>query len=65
MRPFHAEGGRCLSMKYAQSNHVAQIGNKTITVRNLTPVFVSRDEQKDTKDKIEKGLYDIFKKYMP
>ena len=52
-------------MEYIQSNHVSRIGNKTITVRNLTPVFVSRAEQKDTKDKIEKGLYDIFKKYMP
>lgn len=52
-------------MEYVQSNHVAHIGSKTITVRHLTPVFVSKDEQKDTKDKIEKGLYDIFKKYMP
>lgn len=52
-------------MEYIQSNHVARIGDKTFTVRNLTPVFVSQDEQKDTKDKIEKGLYSIFKKYMP
>ena len=52
-------------MEYIQSNHIAQFGSKTITVHNLTPVFVSQDEQKDTKDKIEKGLYDIFKKYMP
>ncbi len=52
-------------MEYMQSNHVAQIGNKTITIRHLTPMFVSRDEEKDNKDKIEKGLYEIFKKYMP
>lgn len=52
-------------MEYDQSDHVAQLGNKTITVRSLTPVFVSRDEQEDTKDRIEKCLYDIFKKYIP
>ena len=50
-------------MEYVESKHLAQIGNKTFTVRHLTPVFVSKDEQKDNKDKIEKSLYDIFIKY--
>ena len=52
-------------MEYAESVHAARIGNRTITVRSLAPAFAGRDERKDTKDRIEKGLYEIFKKYMP
>lgn len=52
-------------MEYRRSDHPARMGSRTIRVRSLTPVFASRDEEKDAKDRIEKGLYDIFKKYMP
>lgn len=40
-----------------------KIGNKVITITNLTPDF-SADEKREVKLQIEAKLYDVFFKYM-
>lgn len=52
------------AVDYKPSIHKAMIGEKAFTVRNLTPVFATDDQRKDTKSKIENNLYGIFHKYM-
>ena len=49
-------------------NYVAQtweqkIGNKMLSLTNLTPQF-SADEKREVKLQIEAKLYDVFCKYM-
>ena len=51
------------------TNYVAQtweqeIGNKIVSITNLTPQF-SVDEKREVKLQIEAKLYDVFCKYMP
>lgn len=40
------------------------MGEKDITVNNLSPIFKSKDSKEEAKQKIETTLYEIFCKYM-
>ena len=51
-------------MEYKSTEHRATLGSKDYTVRHLTPVFQNSEEQAEHKKKIEKELYEIFRKYM-
>ena len=48
---------------YIRATHERQIGQKVITITNLTPDF-SVDEKREVKLQIEAKLYDVFCKYM-
>ena len=51
-------------MEYKSTEHQTTLGDKNYTVRHLTPVFQKSEEQAEYKKKIEKELYEIFRKYM-
>lgn len=48
---------------YIRETYEQKIGNKVITITNLTPDF-SVDEKIEVKLQIEAKLYDVFCKYM-
>ena len=52
------------AIDYKPTIHKVVLGDKTFTVRNLTPIFASEEKRTDTKRKIENDLYGIFHKYM-
>ena len=47
---------------YIKETREEKIGNRTITITNLTPDF-SADEKRAVKLQIEQKLYDVFCKY--
>ena len=48
---------------YMRETYERKIGNKVMTITNLTPDF-SVDEKREVKLQIEAKLYDVFCKYM-
>lgn len=50
-------------VNYVAESWEQKIGNKVITITNLTPDF-SVDEKREVKLQIEAKLYDLFYKYM-
>lgn len=49
---------------YIPHTHIAMVGNKEFTVRNLIPVFVDENRRKETRYQIEITLFEIFQKYI-
>ena len=49
---------------YVPTERKAIIGAREITVRNLIPVFKSREEREMAGQKVQDGLYRVFHKYM-
>ena len=50
-------------VKYVAESWEQKIGNKIVSITNLTPGF-SVDEKREVKLQIEAKLYDVFYKYM-
>lgn len=48
---------------YVVQTRVEKIGNKIVSITNLTPQF-SVEEKREVKLQIEAKLYDVFCKYM-
>lgn len=51
------------TISYEPSTHMASVGDKKFTVRNMIPVFSDEEKRCEAKQKIENALYSIFKKY--
>lgn len=49
-------------VKYESEIKTAVLGNRTITVKNLTPVFSPQELEKHNRE-IERRLFDVFRKY--
>jgi len=49
-------------VKYRSEVKTAQLGGKTITLENLTPILSPKERERRKKE-IEKRLYDVFSKY--
>lgn len=49
-------------VNYQSEVKTASIGERTITIKNLTPVL-SQKEQEKRKREIEQRLFDVFSKY--
>ena len=49
-------------VKYQSEVKTAVVGERTITIKNLTPVLPPREREK-RKREIEQRLYDVFSKY--
>ncbi len=50
-------------MEYTTDTHTAQVGNRKMVIRNLTPKL-PEEKRKEVKNGIERALFDIFYKYM-
>ena len=48
--------------KYESEVRTAVLGNRTITVENLTPVLPQQERDKRNRE-IEQRLFDVFRKY--
>ena len=49
-------------VKYESEIKTAVLGDRTITVKNLTPVFSPQEQDKRNRE-IERRLFDVFRKY--
>ena len=49
-------------VKYESEIKTALLGDRTITVKNLTPVFSPQEQDKRNRE-IERRLFDVFRKY--
>lgn len=49
-------------MKYDSEIKTAAFGERTITIKNLTPVLPPKEREK-RKQEIEHSLFDVFSKY--
>jgi len=49
-------------VKYESEIKTAVLGDRTITVKNLTPVFSPQELEKHNRE-IERRLFDVFRKY--
>ena len=49
-------------VKYKSEIKTAVLGDRTITVKNLTPVFSPQELEKHNRE-IEQRLFDVFRKY--
>ena len=49
-------------VKYESEVKSAVLGDRTITVKNLTPVFPPQEQDKRTRV-IERRLFEVFRKY--
>ena len=49
-------------VKYESEINTAVLGDRTITVKNLTPVFSPLELEKHNRE-IERRLFDVFRKY--
>ena len=49
-------------VKYESEVRTAVLGNRTITVENLTPVLPQQERDKRNRE-IEQRLFDVFRKY--
>ena len=49
-------------VKYQSEVKTAVVGERTITIKNLTPVLPPREREK-RKREIEQRLFDVFSKY--
>lgn len=49
---------------YVSTERKARVAGKTITVRNLRPVFTDTEEREHAKQKVQAGLYRVFYKYV-
>ena len=50
-------------VKYESEIKTAVLGDRTITVKNLTPVFSPPQERDKRNREIERRLFDVFVKY--
>ena len=55
-------------VKYESEIKTAVLGDRTITVKNLTPVFSPQEQDKRNREierrrKVEQQLFDVFRKY--
>ena len=51
-----------MQVKYESEIKTAVLGDRTITVKNLTPVFSPQELEKHNRE-IERRLFDVFRKY--
>ena len=49
-------------VKYESEIKTAVLGDRTITVKNLTPVFSPQEREKRRRE-VEQQLFDVFRKY--
>ena len=49
-------------VKYESEVKTAVLGDRTITVRNLTPVLSPQEQDKRNRE-VERRLFDVFRKY--
>ena len=49
-------------VKYESEIKTAVLGDRTITVKNLTPVFSPQELEKHNRE-IERRLFEVFRKY--
>ncbi|MEE0411236.1 MAG: hypothetical protein UD273_00090 [Gemmiger sp.] len=49
-------------VKYKSEVKTAVLGDRTITVKNLTPVFSPQEQDKQSRE-VERRLFDVFRKY--
>ena len=49
-------------VKYKSEVKSAVLGDRTITVKNLTPVFPPQEQDKRNRE-IERRLFEVFRKY--
>ena len=49
-------------VKYESEIKTAVLGDRTITVKNLAPVFSPHEQDKRNRE-IERRLFDVFRKY--
>ena len=49
-------------VKYKSEVKTAVLGDRTITVKNLTPVFSPQEQDKHNRE-IERRLFEVFRKY--
>ena len=49
-------------VKYESEVKSAVLGDRTITVKNLTPVFSPQEQDKRNRE-IERRLFEVFRKY--
>lgn len=52
------------TVNYIPSERRVTVGRKKITVRNLRPVFKDENEREHASQKIQAGLYKVFRKYV-
>lgn len=48
---------------YTMTARKVRIGDKEIIERDFHPIFINEDARKNTKQRIERGLYKVFSKY--
>ena len=48
-------------VKYESEIKTAVLGDRTITVKNLTPVFSPQEQDKQSRE-VERRLFDVFRK---
>ena len=51
-----------IQCKYVREIKTAVLGDRTITVKNLTPVCSPQEQDKRNRE-IERRLFDVFRKY--
>ena len=49
-------------VKYESEIKTAVLGDRTITVRNLTPILSPQEQDKRNRE-VERRLFDVFRKY--
>ena len=49
-------------VKYESEIKTSVLGDRTITVKNLTPVFSPQEQDKQSRE-VERRLFDVFRKY--
>lgn len=49
---------------YVSTERKVRVAGKTITVRNLRPVFKDTEERDHATQKVQAGLYRVFYKYV-
>ena len=50
--------------RYVSTERKALVAGKTITVRNLRPIFKDTEERDYATQKVQAGLYRVFHKYV-
>ena len=49
---------------YVSTERKVRVAGKTITVRNLRPMFKDTEEREHATQKVQAGLYRVFYKYV-
>ena len=51
-------------IEYIPTERKAIVGTKEVTVRNLRPVFKDTEEREHATQRVQDGLYRVFRKYV-